>query len=827
MPSLHRALPHAVRTTVRTTARFAAATPVALAAALPLALPATAQVAKKQVVKKQVEKESTNEVTVPASIEPPAAAAPSAAPTRSLGVVTVVGTGQPTSLPTEIPATTESITHEEIERTVNATDSEDALKYLPSLLVRKRYVGDYNHAILSSRASGTGNSARSAVYADGILLSNYLGNGVGGLSYPPRWGLVTPEEIDRVDVLYGPFSAAFPGNSVGAVVVFTTRLPTRFEAHAKVGYTSQPFELYGTNATFRAWETSASVGNKAGDLAWLLNFSHTDSHGQPLTFPTRLVGSGTVGDAGVPVSGAVAGRNNQNAPWYVLGSGTEYTTRQDHLKAKIAYDLTPTIRANYVIGAWQNTSENRPTSYLRNGAGQPVYSAVVNIGGRSFAPLTGADFTAGHEDLTHLLQGATLKSHTEGVFDWEIDASLYRYVEDDRRQNAAGNPLPGALSGGAGLLADGSGSGWNNFALKGTWRPQGIRGAHIVDFGLQQDSYSLNYATSTIAGDWLADPPGTLANKVSGRTQLRSAYLQDAWAFATKWKTVLGLRAEHWRANDGETVFSATNAIRYPSRSDNFLSPKAALSFQVLESVVLKASAGRAVRMPTVSELYGATSTTNSQFVNDPNLRPERSWTGELTIEKDLGAGRLRLTYFTEDTHDALYSQTTFDPVANINIGRVQNVGRIHTNGFETAYNGNDVLWRGLDLSGSVTYANSVIEANDGFVATPGDTIGKRQPNIPRWRATAVMSQRFGDQWTAALAARYSGTQYRTLNNADVNGFTYQGVSRYFVLDIRLRWQIDRQWSMAFGIDNLSNATFWNFHPYPQRSYNAELKFDL
>ena len=102
--------------------------------------------------------------------------------------------------------------------------------------MRKRYIGDYNHAILSSRASGTGNSARSAVYADGILLSNYLGNGVGGLSFPPRWGLVTPEEIERVDVMYGPFSAAYPGNSVGAVVDYVTRMPTRFEAHGKVGY---------------------------------------------------------------------------------------------------------------------------------------------------------------------------------------------------------------------------------------------------------------------------------------------------------------------------------------------------------------------------------------------------------------------------------------------------------------------------------------------------------------------------------------------------------------------------------------------------------------
>ena len=155
------------------------------------------------------------------------------APVRSLGMVTV-SAGHPTSLPTQIPTTIEGVTAAQIEQTVNATDSEDALKYFPSLLVRKRYIGDYNHAILSSRASGTGNSARSAVYADGVLLSNYLGNGVGGLSFPPRWGLVTPEEIERVDVMYGPFSAAYPGNSVGAVVDYVTRMPTQFEAHAKL-----------------------------------------------------------------------------------------------------------------------------------------------------------------------------------------------------------------------------------------------------------------------------------------------------------------------------------------------------------------------------------------------------------------------------------------------------------------------------------------------------------------------------------------------------------------------------------------------------------------
>ncbi|WPB57711.1 TonB-dependent receptor [Xylophilus sp. GOD-11R] len=755
--------------------------------------------------------------------------AAAAAPVKTLGVVTVTG-GQPTSLPTQIPTTMEGITREQIERTVNASDSEDALKYFPSLLVRKRYIGDYNHAILSSRASGTGNSARSAVYADGILLSNFLGNGVGGLSFPPRWGLVTPEEIERVDVMYGPFSAAYPGNSVGAVVDYVTRMPTQFEAHAKVGYTSQPFELYGTSQTYRAWQTSASLGNKNGDWSWWLNVNRTDSEGQPLTFASRTRAAGTASAAGTPVTGAVPGSNAAGAPWYVLGAGTQYHTVQDHLKAKLAYDITPTIRASYVLGLWQNRAAGNATSYLRDGAGNAVYSGPVNIGGAAYTgaqALGGGDFATTRENLLHAMHGLSVKSHTQGVFDWEVAASLYDYRQDDKRQNAASNPLPAALTGGAGTLADGSGTGWNTLALKGTWRPGGTAGAHIVDFGFQQEQYKLRYTTSTLAGNYLVDDSGPLASQVRGDTRLQSLWAQDTWRIAPRWKAVLGGRAERWQAADGSTAFSSTSALAYPDRQESHFSPKAALSWQWLPATVLKASVGRAVRFPTVAELYGATSTTNSLYINDPNLRPERSWTGELSAEQDLGNALARLTFFAEDTRDALYSQTLYDPAANRNVSRVQNVGRVATRGLEAAINGSDVLARGLDLSGSVTYAHSVIKENDGFVAVPGDTIGKRQPNVPAWRATLLASYRFDERWSASFGARYSGRQYRTLDNSDVNGFTYQGVSRFFTTDLRVRYRIARQWTAAFGIDNLNNYQYWNFHPYPQRSYTAELKWDL
>lgn len=745
-----------------------------------------------------------------------------AEPVKETGVVTITASG-PSSLPSRVPATMESLSARQIDAQINASDSEDALKYLPSLQVRKRYIGDYNHAILSSRASGTGNSARSAVYADGMLLSNFLGNGVGGLSFPPRWGMVTPEEIERVDVMYGPLSAAYPGNSVGAVVDYTTRMPERFEGSVKVGAQQQAFDLYNTQARYGGWQSSAALGNRSGDWSWRLNLQRSDSQSQPLTFGTVLRSSAAARSSDTVVSGAVASPNKFGQDTLILGTGTQYHTLQDHIKLKLAYDLSPVLRASYTWARWDNRAEGRPSTYLRNSAGQPVSSGSVNIGGQAYN-LSGATFPLSNERLQHTLQGVSVKSRTQGVFDWELTASVYDYGQDDKRSNAASNPWPGAAAGGMGTLAQGAGSGWRNFAWRGTWRPEGPRSAHVVDFGLQQDQYTLRYTSTSLAGNWLSDSAGTLASEVGGRTQLHSAYLQDTWRLAARWRAVLGLRAEHWQAQDGLTRFSALSSQRYAQRSEHHTSPKAALAWQASADGWVKYAIGRAVRVPTVNELYGATATTLSQYINDPLLRSEKSWTQELSYESTRDQHQWRLTAFAENTRDSLYAQTVFDTNASRNISRVQNVGRIATRGLEAVYSGTDLGLRGLDVSTSLTFTDSVIRENTGFVSTPGDTLGKRQPNIPRWRATLLAGYRWSTAWYSSVAVRHSSTQFNTLNNSDVNSWVYMGVSPFTTVDLRTRWQIDPRWSAAFGIDNLTGQTYWNFHPYPQRSYSAELR---
>ncbi|HEV7855448.1 MAG TPA: TonB-dependent receptor, partial [Herminiimonas sp.] len=680
-----------------------------------------------------------------------------------------------------------------------------------SLLVRKRYIGDYDHAVLASRASGTGNSARSLVYADGILLSNLLGNGA---SFTPRWGMVTPEEIERVDVLYGPFSAAYPGNSVGAVVDYVTRMPDKFEGHAKVSGFTQNYDLYNTHSTFSGHQESVSLGDRRGAWSWWINASHLNSDGQPIVIVSKPLGA-TVSSAN-PVTGAVAGKDTKNNPTQILGTTGQTDTTQDQGKIKVAYDLSSTLRVSYLLGWWQNNATRTPETYLRDAAGNPVYSGPVSIDGRGYT-LGATDFSASRANLEHLMQALSIKSNTRDTWDWEVAASVYDYQKDEVR--ASGTPYPNAAFGGAGTLTDMSGSGWNTLALKGTWRPFGAGGAHLVNVGYQRDAYTLR-STVFNTNDWINSAGNSVKTSFNGETQLDSLYAQDTWRLAPDWKTTLGGRLEQWQASSG-TVQTANPSASF-ERKETYFSPKAALAYQLAPQWSLKASLGRAVRMPTVSELFqGGTDATNPSItiVNNPNLKPEKSWTSELTAERDLGNGLLRATLFHEDTKDALYSQLN----VSTNVTNIQNVDQMRTTGLEIAYQANDVAIRGLDLSGSITFADSKTVKNDANPAS----VGKWQPRVPRWRASAVATYRPDDRWSYTVGARYSGRQYGQLDNSDVNGDAYMGVSQFFVIDTRIQYRIAKQWTASLGIDNLNNQKYWNFHPYPQRTVLAELKFDI
>jgi iron complex outermembrane receptor protein len=763
----------------------------------------------------------------------PSAFAADSAPVAGQTMAEVVVTGEKRGVPPTVMATSESVTATQIAESINAVTSGAALNYLPSVHVRERYVGDRN-GILVMRVNSSTSSAQTTVYADDLLLSNFLNN---SFSTPPRWGMVAPAEIDRVDVVYGPFSALYPGNSAGGVVLITTHMPQRFEAHAGVDLMSQDFKLYGTDRRFNGAHLNAAIGNQAGAWSYWLTADHLANRGQPQTFgaATRATPAGTPDYTAV--SGAYRDIDTSgNARLVTSAIGADRTV-QDNAKFKLAYQVSPTLRAMYTLGLWQNRSDTEVTAYLRDAAGNAVYNTTAG-GATRYVKFAGDDAyytlaatSPGHAESRHLMHGLSLKSRTRGSWDWEAIASLYTQDQDASRSAANNASL---FDSGAGPVRPGGtitvadGTGWRNLDLRAEWRPAG---AHVLSFGYHTDRYTLRTATSNVAGDWLHGAAGAPASNSYGKTETEALYLQDAWQLSPSWKLVAGARAEHWRAFDGSNYNAANIAqfrqLDYAARSHSDLSPKLSAAFVPGLDWAFRASLGKAVRYPTVAEIFQVISLPNNVKANDPNLKPERVVSGELVAERVYDKAMLRTSLFWERKRDALISQT--DTTVTPTISSIQNVDQVRTWGVEAAFDARDVLVAGFDLNGSVTYTDSTITAN----GRNGALVGTDQPRIPDWRATVVGTWHASERLSTSLSYRFSGRQHNALYNTvagrynDVNPDVYGAVSRYSVFDTKLLYKMTRQWSAAVGINNLGSYNYFvNPNPYPQRTLFASVKFD-
>jgi iron complex outermembrane receptor protein len=745
----------------------------------------------------------------------------------SLPAVTVE-TSRSVAEQNQLPVTTASVTAAQIADTVNAMNVEDTLKYLPSVMIRKRYIGDTN-APMATRTTGINAGARTLIYADGILLSTLINNNNGNGS--PQWFMVAPEEIARVDVMYGPFSAMYPGNSYGAVTEITTRMPKKFEASAKVSTASQNFNQYGKNDRYPASEVNINLGNRAGDLSWWFSANHLDSFSQPLTYLT--IGQSAAAAGGAPVvSGATADRNRLGGPIQILGAGSLTHTMQDTAKIKLAYDFSPTLTAAYTLGFWQNKANTNSQTYLSDASGAPYYggTGTVNIGGNAYDAGTIAGlFSSNTVEQEHWMQSLSLKTKNQGPWNWEAIATNFYYSKDITRTSSGA--YPAAQQSGPGTISDAGGTGWSTLDLNGAWLPKGAASIHSVRFGAHVDEYTLKnpgYNTD----DWVDGGEGPLTSDSLGKTRTEALWAQDAWRWTPDVVATIGGRFEWWSAFDGynlSTGSGTTFAVNQPDIAQSGFSPKLSVAWQANDLWSVTGSFGKALRFPTVGELYQNLQSGPIFLQANPFLKPERVLSGELALERDTDSSKLRVSLFEERVFDALIAQTSTIPGIASPVSFTQNIDSTRQRGVELVAQRNDVLVKGLELNGSVTYVNAIITGNSSYVApssTPGATsVGKQTPYVPTWRATAVATYRPNDRWAYTLAGRYSSRMYATVDNTDVNTSTYQGFDAYFVADARMSYRVDKHWSVAAGVDNIANRQYFLFHPFPERTVFAELKY--
>ena len=691
----------------------------------------------------------------------------------------------------------------------NVVNTEDTLKYLPNLAVRKRFIGDLN-SIIAVRGTSNAQSARGLVYADGLLLSNLLGS---SYSFPPRWSMVFPDEIRRVDIVYGPFSALYPGNSLGATVLISTRMPTHFEADTDVKAFTQHFDLFGINRNFNGSQASATIGNRIGKFAFFIGANHFENTSQPLQFVTLGASNTPAKPGDVPVSGAYFYNNQTNTRAAVIGvngEGIEHVV-QDLLKLKMQYDFTPTLQGAITFGYWHRTYTSQTSTFLFDANGKPVYSGLVNIGGNEYS-VPAAALAPSLGSSENGLYGLSLKTRNDTGWNGEAIASYY-----DVSNSVARTANSGAPGNGPGIVTFGNGTGWKTLDLKATWTPSSSQAGlthHMLTFGYHYDTYFIDNETYNTTA-WIDGNAGSFANAFRGRSRTQAVYVQDAWRFLPRWKFVYGVRYENWQAYDGMQTVGNT-ALPYPDASQRHFSPKASLSLDVTSELTLRASIARAYRFPTVSELFQGQINGSSIVNNNPNLQPEDDLSKELTAEWAHGTGLYRLSVFQDDVKNTIFSQT--DTTVIPNVTSFQNIGKVRSRGVELSYQGENIFARGLDLLGSVAYTQSKIVAN----AQNPATVGKYFHRIPLWRADLAATYRFGERYAFTMAARYSGREYNTLTNTDSNPNVFGGASTYTVADAKLTFRPTKLSEIGVGVDNLFDARYFVYHPYPGRTFYVE-----
>ncbi|SFB07708.1 iron complex outermembrane recepter protein [Collimonas sp. OK607] len=710
-----------------------------------------------------------------------------------------------------LPASSERITAAQLEN-LNVINTEDALKYMPNMAIRKRFVGDEN-ATISVRGNGTSQTARGLVYADGLLLSNFMGN---THSFPPRWSMVFPEDIAQVDVIYGPFSALYPGNSMGATVAITTKMPTKLEAMARAQVFSQQFNMFGVDGHFDGNKSTAAIGNKVGDLSFLLGIDHLSNAGQPFVYASQPRSTQVATASAIPVTGAYSYTDPNGAPATIFGVNAEGAERavQDLFKFKAVYDITPALQAGFTFGYWRQQVSNSTQTFLRDANGNPVYSGLVNIGGYQYN-LPASFFAPAASESENQLYGLTLKTRNASGWNYSAIASYFDVSKSISRSASSG--LASNLSG---VATYGDGSGWKTLDLMADYKPATVNaGSHWLTFGYHYDDYFLENTTLNLS-NWRSNDGGSFNNTFAGKTETQALYAQDAWQLNQLWKLTYGLRYENWLAYDGARATSAA-AQRYDNRNLSYWSPKAALSYQATSDLTIRFSTGRAYRFPTVSELFQGSLTGSTLINNDPNLKPENDLAKELSAEWSHFNGMLRMSLFEDDVKNTLFSQTNTTVFPNVT--SIQNIDRVRSRGIEFSYSAEDVLLRGLDLSASVGYTRSIILENSKNPAT----VGKNFYRIPLWRSNLVGSYRINDQANVMLAGRYSGRQYNTLTNTDINPNTFGGTSSFLVFDTKLTFKPTKNTELGLGIDNLTNRRYYVYYPYPGRTFYLEAKVSL
>lgn len=695
---------------------------------------------------------------------------------------------------------------------ISVTTVEDFIKYEPSIVVRKRYVGDSNGTV-AMRGSNMFQTTRTMVYADGLPLHYLLQTRFSGA---PRWSLVAPDETQAVEVVYGPFSAEYSGNAMGGAINIETKLPQERGFHAEASYFAQDYEHLGTNKSFEGNREFFSYGDKYGDLSFYLFHSRLENESQPQSI--RYNTSKAIAGGETAVTGAFAGQSSTGGSIinYADSGGEDVVTNLT--KLKLGYEFGNWL-ARFTVAYEDRDKDTNPNNYLVDGAGNPFWSGEASFNGRAVT-VRRSHFAVSDQNRETLLVGVGLEGLL-GASSWMVDANFsYFEVLEDETHKSDENPADPTYDR-SGRVTEFDDTGWETFAFKAyTGRFLGRNDMNFVG-GYHYDHYSLE-THSYNSSNYTAGDKTSRRQSTGGDTFTHAVFAQWGWDFAPAWDVALGTRYEYWKMEDGFYYKWGGDMEDYKDRTERGFSPKFSLGFTPEGLWKYRYSLAKAYRFPIVEELYKNEEATDSTSIADADLDPEIGIHHNLMAERKIPGGFLRVNIYHEVIDDVIFQQRITLPDSST-VSSFLPIDEVTTTGVEFIVQQSQVFDTNLDVRFNVTYTDSEVTEHDADPSVEGNDF----PRMPNWRSNLLLTYHVNAMWDLSTGVRYADNSYGQLDNTDDIDNVYGAQDNYTFVDLKVNFRPTRESRIGLGIDNVTNEKAFVFHPWPQRSVYLEGSIDF
>jgi len=700
---------------------------------------------------------------------------------------------------TTVVSPTSIITATELQA-INLLTSEDAVAFEPSLVIRRRYVGDPN-GTLGIRGSGMFQTARSMVFADGLPLHYLLQTRYSG---SPRWSLVGPDEIASVEVIYGPYSAEYSGNAMGGVVDIKTRTPQQRRITVQGTMISQDYDELGTDDRFAGDKLFLSYEDKIGDLSVFASYNRLDNESQPLS-NYFLDASEADNFTTAGVTGYIPGKNDTGEDVIYIGDSGAESSKTELYKLKLGYDLGTVQLRGTIAYEERVREENDKRNYLVDSSGSTYYGA----GNRNFEER--------FQERNSLLLGFGVSG--EIGLDWTYDVYATDFeIKKDREIRSGLNSQDPAFGSRSGRLTRHGDTGWNTLDIKlGTQSLLGNERMRL-SVGYFVDDYDLEISPSNIDAQTQALISPRAASQ--GSTSTKALFAQWGLALNSQWDLALGLRYEDWETSDG---FFNGNAA--PNRSDTGSSPKFSLAYTPSDDWSIRYSLARALRFPISEELYRNEEATTSFIVSDVSLAPEDGVFHNLTFDRRIDGGLLRVNLFYDVIDNTIYNQSGIinDGGTNVRVSTFLAIDEVENKGVEFVYNQSEVLGSKASLRFNTTYTDARITANRANPAI----VDNELPRVPQWRANLIVNYPVSNSVQVSTSFRYANNSFGDLDNGDTEDKVYGAIDSYLFVGVKGIWKLSEEASVSLGADNLFDEIAYVAHPWPSRTLYLEGKYSF